>query len=269
MRDRDLDRVDRDHGHGLDLGARNVLGKLQMDRAGTLFHRGAERVTDHGRNARRADDLPRQLGQRLHRRDDVDNLKSRLPAAHDRLLAGDHDHRHRTQIRVGGSRRQVERAGPQRRNADAGLAGQPPMRGGHEGGGLLVPGQDQLDPRVVQGFDQIEIFFARHTENTVDTFMLERRDEKVRAFCHCQIAPKLLAKLARQYSNHASGQGDVEAMSGPEDHNTRSTERKGARPDSLRLEATCDKRLNSCSHVSERPLEPGGSVPCQRETSTS
>ena len=50
-----------------------------------------------------------------HGRDDVDDLEARLTAAPDRLLSGDHDHRHRAQMRVGRSRRQIERTGTQRR----------------------------------------------------------------------------------------------------------------------------------------------------------
>jgi hypothetical protein len=44
-----------------------------------------------------ADDLMSHLGQRRHRRDDVDDLKASLLAAEDALLARNHDHRHRAE----------------------------------------------------------------------------------------------------------------------------------------------------------------------------
>ena len=47
-----------------------------------------------------------------------------LPAGcHDRLLAGEHHHRHRAEQRVGSARRQVQRTRAERGDAHAGLAG--------------------------------------------------------------------------------------------------------------------------------------------------
>jgi len=69
--------------------------------------------------------LRRHFGERAHGRDDVDNLETGLTAAADRLLSGDHDHRHRSEMGVGRRCRQVERAGAERRQAHAGAAGQP------------------------------------------------------------------------------------------------------------------------------------------------
>ncbi len=91
------------------------------------------------------DDLARQLGQRLHRRHDVDDLEARLPRRQDPLLAGDHDHGHRAQQRVGGAGREIQRTGPERGDAHAGLAGEPAVGRGHERGGLLMTGQHQFD----------------------------------------------------------------------------------------------------------------------------
>ena len=58
VRHRDLDRVRPDQRHVLvQLLARDVLGKFEMHRAGTLFRRQAECVAHDGRNAGGADDL--------------------------------------------------------------------------------------------------------------------------------------------------------------------------------------------------------------------
>lgn len=53
------------------------------------------------------------------------------------------------------------------------LAGQPAMGGGHERGGLLMAGQDELDRRFADGFDDVEVFFARNAEDTIDALILE------------------------------------------------------------------------------------------------
>src|SRR5258707_8376964 len=60
-----------------------------MHGTGPLFHRDPEGIADQCGNAGGADDLPRQLGQRLHGRNHVHDLKARLTAAHDGLLARD------------------------------------------------------------------------------------------------------------------------------------------------------------------------------------
>ena len=51
-------------------------------------------------------------------------------------------------MRVGGAGGEVERAGAKRLEAHAGAAGEAAVGGGHEGGGLLVPGDDELDEEV-------------------------------------------------------------------------------------------------------------------------
>ena len=135
-------------------------------------------------NAGGADDLARQLGQRLHRRDDVDDLEARLPAAHDRLLAGDHHHRHGAEMGIGRAGREVQRARTERRDAHARLAGEPAVGRRHERRGLLVAGQDQLDPGGPQRFHDIEIFLARDAEDAIDAFVLERGDKKIGSFGH-------------------------------------------------------------------------------------
>ena len=48
------------------------------------------------------------------------------------------------------------------------------MSGRHEGRGLLVSRQYQLNARLPQRLDDVEILFAGHSENAVDAFVLER-----------------------------------------------------------------------------------------------
>ena len=113
------------------------------------------------------------LVKRLEGADDVDDLEARLAAAEDRLLAGDHHHRHGAEKGVGGARGEVQRARAERGDADAGLAGQPAVGRRHEGRRLLVPGQDQLDGGVAQALDDVEVFFARNAEDALNAFVLQ------------------------------------------------------------------------------------------------
>jgi hypothetical protein len=58
------------------------------------------------------------------------------------------------------------------------------MRRRHERSRLFVTGQDQLDLRIAQRLDNVEVFLARHTEDAVNPFVLQCRDQKVRALYH-------------------------------------------------------------------------------------
>jgi hypothetical protein len=129
-------------------------------------------------SSRCTDDLARHLGQRRHRRDDVDDLEARLLAAQDAFLAGEHHHRHGAEQRIGGAGGEIERARAKRRQAHAGRAGQPAVSRRHEGGRLLVPGQHQLDLRAPQRLDDVEVLFARHAEDAANAFVLQRGDQK-------------------------------------------------------------------------------------------
>jgi hypothetical protein len=58
------------------------------------------------------------------------------------------------------------------------------MRRGHERGRLLMSGQNKVDRRFSQGFDKIEILFARDAEDAIDAFVFEGGDKQVGAFQH-------------------------------------------------------------------------------------
>ena len=176
--DRRVDRMRRDRSHVRPRLVGDVLRQFEMHRARPLLLRDPERLAHQRGNGRRADDLAGHLGQRRHGRDDVHDLEARLPAAQDSLLAGDHHHRHRAEQRIGRAGREVERAGAERREADAGLAGQAPMGRRHERRRLLVPGQHQLDRRAAQRFDDVEILLARNPEDLLDALVLERGDDE-------------------------------------------------------------------------------------------
>ena len=87
-------------------------------------------------------------------------------------------------MRIGRAGREVQRARAERRDADAGPAGQPAMGRRHEGRRLLVPRQDQLDARGPQRLQDVEVLLARHAEDAIDALVLERGDKQVRPFGH-------------------------------------------------------------------------------------
>ena len=69
------------------------------------------------------------------------------------------------------------------------------MRSRHEGGRLLVAGQDQLDFRGAERFHNVEILLAGDAEDAIDTFILQRRDEQIRSL-HLALLPAHVASSA-------------------------------------------------------------------------
>jgi RNase P subunit RPR2 len=179
MGDRQHDRVGR---HWRNLGrllCRGVLWELEVNRAWSLLPSDPEGLPHDRGDRHRADDLMRHLGQRRHRRDDVHDLKACLFAAQNAFLARDHDYRHRTELRISRTRRQVERARTKGRKADPSLAGQPSMRGCHECRRLLMAGQHQLDRRTAQRFDDVEIFFPGDPKDLLYSLVLQCGNKQV------------------------------------------------------------------------------------------
>jgi hypothetical protein len=102
------------------LVGRDILGQFEMHRARPLLLR--DRKASRTRvGICAADDLRAILvsGRMVATMSTIWKRAWRLLM--DRLLAGDHDHRHRAEMRVGRARRQIERAGTERRQADAGV----------------------------------------------------------------------------------------------------------------------------------------------------
>jgi hypothetical protein len=116
--------------------------------------------------------------------DHVEDLEAALLRFLDRLLAGDHQHRHAAELGIGGGGDEVGRARPQRGQAHAGLAGVAAIGRGHEAGALFVAGEDQLDlARARQRIEEIEVLLARHAEDVFAAFLLKALMNRSDAFC--------------------------------------------------------------------------------------
>ncbi|MNY36270.1 hypothetical protein D3C86_1707460 [compost metagenome] len=89
----------------------DVLWKLQVYRAWFLFFGQANGFADARRDVIRRGELVGVLGERRHHRAHVENLETTLLGFLDRFLAGDHHHRHTTQIGVRTGSYQVGRSG--------------------------------------------------------------------------------------------------------------------------------------------------------------
>ncbi len=185
----------------------DILGQLDMNGAGLFLFGEAEGLADAARDIVRRGHLVRIFGDRPHHRDDVEDLEAALLRLLDRLLAGDHHHRHAAELSVSGRGDEIGRARPQCREAYAGLARMAAIGRGHETRALLVPRQDQLDClRARQAVEEIQILLARNAENILDAFFLKTFDEQVGCFFHMPVAPSA-AHRTDAASNHA---GDLQ-----------------------------------------------------------
>jgi hypothetical protein len=129
------------------LHARDVLGQFDMHGAGLLAARGAHGLADDLGDAVRVIHRLRPFGDRFIHADHVHDLMAFLVLARGRALAGQHQQRRMVHVGVGHAGDQVGRAGPQRAEADGGVAGDLAVGLGHEGRALFVAREDELDLR--------------------------------------------------------------------------------------------------------------------------
>ena len=160
----------------------HVLGKFDVDRARPLCLGVLEGVPEHRRNGPRVDDRRCILRDGPHQADHVDKLEAGLPVVAHRLLAGDGDERRADELGVGDARHQVRGARPERGKADARLAGEPAVGGGHERRRLLVARDNELDVRRAERLEEIEVLLARQAEDVLDALLFQLSDEQVRCF---------------------------------------------------------------------------------------
>ena len=167
----------------------NVLGKLDQRGPRFLFLCKAIGFAHATGKVVACRNLDRILGDRLHQRNDVDDLEAALLGFLDGLLTRDHQNGHAAKLCVGGRSHEVRRARAERGDADPGLAGVAAVGGCHEACALFVPRQDQLDLlRTSKRVEKIKVLFAGHAEYILAAFRLQALDQNVRGFLgisHC------------------------------------------------------------------------------------
>ena len=94
-------------------------------------------------------------------------------------LACDRHDRGTVHVRVGDAGDEIACARPQGGEADAGAAGEAAVYVRHEGGGLLVARQDELEVAVEQHIHDVDVLFARDPVDGVDSFVLEATHEQL------------------------------------------------------------------------------------------
>ena len=119
------------------------------------------------------------LGDRREQRVVVDPHLDAAPELLGDKIAGERDHRRAVEESAADAGREVGRAGPERRDSEARLAGHPPGDVGGETRRAFMGGEDEIDPALAHRFHQREHVAARNAEAAVDAGRLERRDDQV------------------------------------------------------------------------------------------
>jgi hypothetical protein len=137
--------------HLLDVGRHDDAGRRarrQRDADGAV-----DQVPRLRRRVADVDELVRDV---LEQRDEVDLLLVVGAERGARLLADDRDDRLLVELRVVEAVEEMDRSGPRRGHADPEVVGELGVGGRREGGDLLVPDLDELEPvaDVVEGAEQ-------------------------------------------------------------------------------------------------------------------
>ncbi len=135
------------HGENafVDVFCGDVLRQFNVNGSRSLLHGLTERFTHDACESRAVLYLDTKLRHGPHHLNDVDNLKSSLLTFMNRLLPGDHEHRHCAELCVRGRRHEVGRPRSQCRKTNARLARESTNRRGHKSRRLLVARDDEFD----------------------------------------------------------------------------------------------------------------------------
>ena len=170
------------HGErsGVDARRHHVLGQLDVRRPGLLRLGDLERLAHDLRDHPRRVQAGVELRDRPQHVDDVDVLVRLLVHPLQVGLAGERDHRRAVEQRIGDSGHEVRRAGPERAQADPGVAGQAAVHVGHVRTALLVADRHERDRRRVERLVEIQRLLARDAEYVLDALGLEAFHEQIR-----------------------------------------------------------------------------------------
>ena len=120
------------------------------------------------------------LRDRAEQRHEVDELVRFLVDAIEARLRDERDERVRVELGVRDPEHQVDRAGTEGGQADAGLAGERTVRVGHERSAALVSRGDEPDRAVGERVDRVEVLLAGEAEDELDALVLEALDDHAR-----------------------------------------------------------------------------------------
>ena len=165
---------------GVDLGLHDVLGQLDVGRAGLLALGDLERLAHHLGDDVGVVQARVPLGDGRHHAHQVDVLVRLLVHALQVALAGERHQRRAVQVGVGHRGGQVQRAGAERAQAHAGVAGQAAVGVGHVAAALLVADGDEVDRRARERLVQVQGLLTRDAEDVLDPLGLQALHEHVR-----------------------------------------------------------------------------------------
>ena len=168
--------------------ARNVARQREVHRAEARLERRAPRAPDRG-GCVHAVERDRLLRERAEHRVQIELLMRRIRRRARRHRRGDGDERRAIEERVRDAEREVQRAGPERRDAHARLALDLAAGVGHECRHGFVADEDEFDADFPRGFDEVQNLAARQAEHPFDTSIAKRRCQNLSTRRHRRLLP--------------------------------------------------------------------------------
>ncbi len=180
-RRRRFDAAGHMHRQMAGIGQLHILGQVDQHRAGTALAGDAEGIGHHARQIIDAAHQPAVLDDRHRQAEHIQFLEGVGAQQRRADLAGDADHRHRIQHRVGNAGDQIRGAGAGGGHADADLAAGAGEAIGRQRCTLLVAHQDVLQRRIHQRVVERHDGAAGIAEQRADALGLQRLGQPARA----------------------------------------------------------------------------------------
>ncbi|KAG0925239.1 hypothetical protein G6F32_013627 [Rhizopus arrhizus] len=163
------------------IGQLHVLGQVDQHRAGPALAGDTERIGDHARQVIDTAHQPAVLDARQGQAEHIQLLEGVGAQQRRGDLAGDADHRHRIQHRIGDAGDQVRGARAGSSHADADLAAGAGEAIGGQRSALLMAHQDVLQRRIHQRVVERHDGAAGIAEQRADAFGFQRLGQPARA----------------------------------------------------------------------------------------
>ena len=175
-------RLDRGDGRACRLVLGDVLWQLDQHRARLLGFRDLEGLAHDLGDVVRLVHRLRPLGDGPEHGDRVHVLVALLVEALGAGLADEADQRRSVHVGIGDTGHEVGRARAEGAEADAGLAREPAVNVGHEGGRLLVAAEDEVDVALHQRHHHVGVLLAGNAEDVGHALGFEAFDQKIGRF---------------------------------------------------------------------------------------
>jgi len=187
----------------------DVFGQFDVRRARLLRLGQLERLPYDFRNRVRAFNPGIPLCDGVKQLQDVHELMGFSVHPRQVRLGRDCHERSAVEEGIGYARDEIRRSGPQRREANPRVGGEPSVDVRHERSGPFVAGEDEADRAFPKGVHQLQVLLAGNPKSETDPFVFEAGDEESRGLHASGMADTPIYRMwkPRNGGPHRKGRG--------------------------------------------------------------